>query len=202
MSDTVDTDNQDAGGLKGSFGDRGLNMNAMGYGHPHADKIIQQAKEVLTECESGQLLFKVIQKTNVPIQILKGSGPSGFSPDMKSITIQTSGKTTELNGDILINIIRGLREAGQEFGGYKTPDPAKDIVKYAEFIHGRNLDSLTFVCKTVKELTNSSYFSVLLDSLTKLGFNKMYKAYIDGASQEELYMEYAEAYNTSNRGSI
>lgn len=200
----MNTDTTDNGGnqLQGAFGDRGTNVNSMAYGHPHAEKIMSQAREVLMESPTGTKLLNVLDVKKVPLMIMKGKGESGFSPDMMSITLLVPGNIKELNADILVAMIKALREAAQEIGGFKTPDPRKDVVHYAEFIHARNLESVTFVCKIVKELTNSSYFSVLLDSLKKLGLNSMYKAYLDGASKEELYMKYAEAYNSINRGSI
>jgi len=196
----TDTDKSD-GNLQGAFGDRGTNVNAIAYGHPHAEKIIGEVKQLLLESSTGTDLIHFLNKHQIPIQIMKGNGEGGFSPDMMSIIIQTSGKTSEMNADIFINIVKGLREAAQEIGGFETPDPSKDVIKYAEFIHARNLESITYVCKIIKELTNSSYFSVLLDSLTKFGLYNMYKAYLNGASKEELFTEYAEAYNTINRGS-
>jgi len=75
--------------------------------------------------------------------------------------------------------------------GYIAPDPTVDIVEYAAVMHAKALDSIIHVCKVVKELTNSSYYSVLLDSLTKLGHIKLYKAYENNASEQELYDIYA-----------
>ncbi len=200
----TETENTGSGKkLQGAFGDRGTNVNAgLAYGHPYGEEIVSKAREVLSESPTGIKLVALLDQKKVPLQIMKGQGESGFSPVMMSIILQAPGSTKELNADILINLIKALREAAQELGGQKTPDPRSDVVHYAEFIHARNLDSITFVCKIVKELTNSSYFPVLLDSLKKLGLNNMYKAYLDGVSKEELFMEYAKAYNSFNRGSI
>jgi hypothetical protein len=93
-----------------------------------------------------------------------------------------------------------VHEATQEHAGFKTPDPTKDIMAYASFIHGRNLDSITETCQIVKELTNSSEYPELLDSLAELGLNGVYKAYIAGKSRDELYEEYVSAYDIAMRG--
>ncbi|MEM6812532.1 MAG: hypothetical protein AAF549_08725 [Pseudomonadota bacterium] len=191
-----DTENSSGYKLQGAFGDRGTNVNSFGYGHPHADKIIDQAKEIIAESETGRLLLVMLNKNLVPIQVIKGKGESGFSPEMGTIIMQIPGNVDKAHPEYVIHLIKALHEAAQERAGFKAPDPKKDIMAYASFIHGRNLDSITEVCKIVKELTNSSYFSVLLDSLRKLGLNKVYEAYLEGKSRDELYTEYAEAYET------
>ncbi len=199
MNDTIDTDNNTSGGLKGSFGDRGINMNAMGYGHPHGDKIIGEARQILLESETGRTLIKILDHHRIPIIIMKGNGDGGFSPEMKTITIQVPGKIKKATGEFVISFIKAIREADQEFAGSTAPDAKKDIIAFAGFIHARNIDSTWYACKTIKELTNSSFYSVLLDLLTNLGLNRLYKAFLEGVSKKELYDYYAEAYY--NRGS-
>lgn len=187
--------------LKGSFGDKGTKVNQIAYGHPHAEKIIEEAKAVLKESETGRKLVGLIEQKKVPVHIIKGTGESGFSPELMTLFIQMPGKTDKASGLFIVQLIKGLREAAQELGGAKTPDPLKDVIEYAEFVHARNLDALETVCKVVKELTNSLHFPVLLDTLSNIGLNKAYKAYLSGVSEEEFYMEYASAYNNTDRGS-
>lgn len=196
MNDTIDTDKQESGGLKGSFGDRGINMNAMGYGHPHAEKILREATEIIAESETGQLLLVMLRKKLVPVQVMKGRGESGFSPDMGTIIMQIPSNIDKALPEHVIHLIKALDEAAQERAGFTAPNPREDLMAYASFIHGRNLDSIMETCKIVKELTNSSYYSVLLDSLKDLGLNTVYEGYIKGLSRDELYTLYAEAYET------
>ncbi len=183
--------------LQGSFGDRGTNVNAIAYGHPHADKIIEEAIAVIQESSTGQNLLKVMYHFKIPVQILKGKGESetGFSPDMGTIFLQAPGKTEGFYAPLILSFIKGLREADQHHYGLKSPDPMEDVMAYAAFMHARNIDGLYFVCEVLKELTNSSYFPVLLDSLKNLGLNSFYIAHSEGATKEELYENYAEAYN-------
>ena len=195
----TETDNENRG-LQDAFGDRGTNINGITYSHPHGEKIINEAIEALSESETGAKLLTLLTQKKVPLHIMKGQGDSGFSPEMMTIIIHVSGKTTSLSADILINIIRALREAAQEIGGFVTPDPRKDVVHYAEFIHARNIDSITTVCKILKELTNSLLFPVLMKSLSKLGLKNMYDAYLEGASREELLGHYIDAYDTQIEG--
>ena len=67
---------------------------------------------------------------------------------------------------------------------------------YARFHHGRNLDSIVEVCKTLKELENSPNYHILLDSMVKIGLNKLYEGYLSGKNRDELQNEYVESYET------
>ena len=198
----MDTENGKNSGLQGAFGDRGTNVNAISYGHPHAEKVLVEAKEILRTSETGRALVRVQEHFNIPVHVMKGKPDdgSGYSPDMKKLFLQLPGKTDVATGEFVINFAIALREADLELGGDITPDPYKDFVEYAAFVHARNVDTIMHACMIIKELTESSYFSVLLDSLQKLGFNNFYNAYLDGASKEELYDHYADAYDS--RGEV
>ena len=186
--------------LKGAFGDKGTQTNAISYGHPHADKILGQAREIIAGSETGKILIKVMDHHRIPVHILKGTGESGFSPELRTIYLQVPGKASSASADVVVQLVKSLREADLEYSGNKAPDPMKDVMEYASFIHARNLDTIRHVCEVTEQLTNSSHFSDLLDTLTNLGLNGVYKAYLKGASDEELYMEYAAAYNSTERG--
>jgi hypothetical protein len=191
----MNSDNNEFEALQVSFGDKGTKVNAINYGHPHTEAIVESAIEVIRESETGRKLLKVMDKFNIPVQVIKGTDESGYSAEMRAIFLQVPGKVNGFNGEATINLIKSLREADLDQLGTKAPDPMKDVMGYAGFIHARNIDTMYYVCEVIKELTNSSYFSVLLDSLSNLGLNSFYKAQSEGASKEELYDYYAEAYN-------
>ena len=178
------------GNLTGSFGDKGTNVNQIAYGHPYADSIIEGAKEVLKESETGQTLIQVHEKYDFPIHVIKGTGESGYSPQTKVIYLQIPGKISKTDAKDIIKLAKALREAEHEVIGFTAPDPSKDFIKYASVMHAKNLDSIVFTCKVVKELTNSSYFSDLLDALTYFGYIDAYKAYENNASEKELFDAY------------
>src|SRR5690606_39168393 len=115
--------------------------------------------------------------------------------ELNTIYLQLPAKQTEVNGAFVIKLAKAVHEATQEHAGFKTPDPMKDVMAYASFIHGRNLDSITETCQIIKELTNTSEYPELLDSLAELGLNGVYKAYIAGKTRDELYEEYIAAYD-------
>ncbi len=177
--------------LQGAFGDKGTNVNAIVYGHPHADKIIEEAEEILRESETGRLLLKAKAKGNIPVSVMKGTGESGFSPDARIIYVQIPGKVSKADAKFTLQYTKALREADQDLMGYKAPDRNKDVMEYATVMHTKNIDSITYVCKVVKELTNSSHFPVLIDAIDKIGYKDMYKVYERNGSQDELMKAYA-----------
>lgn len=188
----MNTDTENSGNkLQGAFGDRGTNVNAIAYGHPHADKIIEDLEGIIRETETGRLLLKAKTKGNIPVSVMKGAGEAGFSPDSRIIYLQVPGKITKPDNTLIIQYVKALREADQHLMGYIAPDPNKDIMEYATVMHAKNMDAITFVCKFVKELTNSSYFSVLIDAISQLGYKRVYDVYVKDGSQEEIFKAYA-----------
>ncbi len=157
------TENENTG-LGGAFGSK-TKGSQISYGHPFAKELINSAADVIRESETGRALLKLLELKKVPVHVIKGKGQSGFTPELMTIYMQVSGNSTKANGAFIVNLIKGLNEAAQELAGFRTPDPRKDIMAYASFIHGRNLDSITEVCRVIKELTNTSHFADLLDSL-------------------------------------
>lgn len=192
MNETTGTETGKKG-LSGSF--KKGSVASIPYGHPHAGVLLEQARGKIIESEIGQVLIRVWDNFNIPVHVIKGDGESGFSPETNTIYLQISGAAKTPTPEFVLALVKALREADLEYSGYKTPDPALDITAYAAFVHARNLETITCICKFVKELSNSSYFSVLLDTLPKLGLNTVYEAYVDGASKEQLYDKYAEAYD-------
>ena len=151
-------------GLGGTFSGK-TKGSQISYGHPNGQQLIQSAVEVIRESETGRALLKLLDFKSVPVHVIKGVGQSGFSPEAMTIYMQAPGNLAVANSSFIINFIKALNEAAQELAGFRTPDPRKDIMAYASFIHGRNLDSITEVCKVLKELTNTSHFTNLLGSL-------------------------------------
>ncbi|MEM8833110.1 MAG: hypothetical protein AAGB32_01090 [Pseudomonadota bacterium] len=187
-----ETENSSGYKLQGAFGDKGTQVNSIGYGHPHAEDIIKEAKEIIAESSTGKLLIKVHNVHNIPIQVIKGTGDSGFNTDSRIIYLQAPGKTKRAEPKLVLQLIKALREADQDIMGVKAPNPEEDLMAYATVIHGKNLDSIIHICKVVKELTNSSSFSILLEGIADLGYSKFYKAYINDATKDELFDVYAE----------
>lgn len=186
-------------GLGGAFSSK-TKGSQISYGHPAGKDIVDTAREIMKESETGRIALRVLDHHKIPVHVIKGTGESGFSPDLNTIYLQVAGNVEKAKPALILYLVKALREADQEYSGHKAPDPMKDIMAYAAFMHARNLDSITHICKFIKELTNTSFYTDFLDILPQLGLNGVYKAYIDGGTREELYIEYAAAYNTK-RGS-
>lgn len=178
--------------LQGSFGDKGTNVNQIGYGHPNAEGILDAAKEVIRGSDTGKILIKVHETHKIPVQIIKGDGMAGFNPQARIVYLQVPGNVKKATSAIILQLIKGLREADQEVMGLTAPDPMEDIMEYAKVMHAKNIDSIIHICKVVKELTNSSYFPDLIDAIAEIGYGDFYKAYTNNASKEELMKVYAD----------
>lgn len=179
-------------GLGGAFGSK-TKGSQIGYGHPYSETILESAMAVISQAPTGQLLMKACRKGNIPIHVIKGNGIAGFSPQARVVYLQVAGKKETAEAVDILMLIKALREADQELMGLTTPDPLKDLMKYATVMHTKNLDAIIHTCKVVKELTNSSVYKDLLDGMGKLGYGKVYSAYLKDASKEELFDAYAEA---------
>jgi len=184
------TDN-DTKQLKGAFGEKGTKVNQIAYGHPNAQDIIEEARKILMNSDTGRLMLSIHFLHKVPIHVIKGTGDSGYNVQSKIIYLQIPGKTAKLDAKTLLQLVKALREADQELIGFTAPDPMKDVMKYAAVMHSKNLDSIVYVCKVVKELLGVMKFPELLDGMKDLGFNDVYKAYVKNASKEELFDAYA-----------
>jgi len=187
----TETDDNNTNSASIAFGSMGTNRNAFSYGHPYAESILEEAKKILRESETGAHLLKVQSTHSVPIQVMKGNGASGFNAQAGVIYLQVPSKTNTAKPELILELAKSLREADQQLFGYVAPDPTIDIIEYAAVMHAKALDSVLYICKVVKELTNSSHFSVLLDAIEKLGHIRLYRAYSEDATEQELYDIYA-----------
>ncbi len=178
-------------GLGGTFGSK-TTGSQIAYGHPYSDSIRESAMAVISQAPTGQLLMNACRKGNFPIHVIKGNGVAGFSPQARVVYLQVIGKKTAADPVDILMLIKAMREADQELIGLTTPDPMKDLMRYATVMHTKNLDAIIYTCKVVKELTKTSVYNDLLDGMGKLGYGKVYKAYLEDASNEELFDAYAE----------
>lgn len=179
-------------GLGDTFGSK-TKGSQISYGHPYGREIINSAKEVIASTETGKMLLKSCELGRVPINIIKGLGEPGFSPESRIIYVQAAGKTTHADSKLVLQIVKAMREADQDLLGHKAPDPSKDIMHYATVMHGKNMDAIVHVCKFVKDLTNSSGFNDFLDALDDLGYKKVYKVFAENGSKEDIFKAYASS---------
>ena len=186
MNDSTQT------GLGGAFGAK-TKGSQIAYGHPYSREILDSAKEIILSTETGRSLTKSCDLGRIPINVIKGLGEPGFSPESRIIYIQASGKTNKADPKLILQIIKAMREADQDLLGLKVPDPTKDIMEYASVIHAKNMDSIVHVCKFVKDLINTSGFTDFLDALDDLCYKKVYKVFAENGSREDIFKAYASS---------
>ncbi len=185
------TENEQTG-LGGAFGSKTKGAQ-ISYGHPFAREILESAKETILSTETGRSLAKSCDLGRIPINVIKGLGEPGFSPEARIIYIQASGKTNKADPKLVLQVIKAMREADQDLLGLKAPSPAKDIMEYATVMHAKNMDSIVHVCKFVKDLINTSGFKDFLDAMDELGYKKVYKVYAENGSKEDIFKAYASS---------
>lgn len=179
-------------GLGGTFGGK-TRGSQISYGHPFAQEIIKSARETIAESETGRLLLKSCEMGRIPINVIKGLGEPGFSPESRVIYLQAAGKVAKADPKLVLQLVKALREADQDLLGHKAPDPSKDIMHYATVMHGKNMEAIVYVCKFVKDMVNTSLFPNFIDALDDLGYKKVYQAYADNGSKEDIYKAYANS---------
>ncbi len=186
------TDKETTSGLGSTFGGK-TKGSQISYGHPYSKEILDSAKEVIKTTPTGKMLLRSCEMGKIPINVIKGFGEPGFSPEARIIYIQAAGKISKADPKLVLQIVKALREADQDMMGLKAPDPAKDIMTYASVIHAKNMDSIVHVCKFVKDLVNTSLFTNFLEVLGELGYKKVYQVYSENGSDEEIFKAYANS---------
>lgn len=189
----MNTENTPSSQLQSTFEKEGAKTTNIQYRHPRADSIKEELIEIMRESETGQTLINGADYHNIPIHVIRSIGESAYSPDANTVYI-AAGKAEKATPKQVLELTGALREAEQELLGMSAPDPTKDIMHYATIMHAKKLDAIVYMCKLVRdmELTNSSYFSVLLDEIKNLGHIKIYRAYVNEADSQKLFDAYAD----------
>jgi hypothetical protein len=175
-----------------AFGTKGTKMNSISFSHPYAEDIIDRAKELMNESETGRALIHAQEIKKSPVHVLKGDGDSGYNPQSNVIYVPISGKKDRLDAKTFILFVKAYRTMEQEFVGLETPTPTMEVTKYAGRLHAKNVDSILYACKVVSEMSSSKVFPNLLDAIEAFGYSDLYKGYENKATLEELYKIYSE----------
>ncbi len=188
----IETEQNTGSSAKDAFGSKGTKLNSISFSHPYAKDIIDRAKELMRESETGSILVSVQEQQGIPIHVLKGDGESGYNALSKVIYVPVSGKKDKLDGRAFILFVKAFRALDQEFAGLETPDPSMEVIKYAGRLHAKNVDSIFHACKVVSEMQSSKVFSNLLDAMNSFGYSDLYRAYEKNVSKEDFYKIYSE----------
>jgi len=188
----IETEQNTGSSAKDAFGSKGTKLNSISFSHPYAESIIERAKELMRESETGNILVQVQEQQRTPVHVLKGDGESGYNPQSKVIYVPISGKKDKLDAKTFILFVKAFRALDQEFAGLEAPDPSMEVVHYAGRLHAKNVDSIIYACKVVSEMQSSKVFPNLLDAMDLFGYSNLYKGYESEATLEELYEIYSK----------
>ena len=185
------SDNENSN-LQGAFGAKSDKKAHVDYSHPQNEAFWKQIKEDLWQFPIGRSLVRVTQVYDNHFKILKGKAEPGFFTETNTAYIFAPLKQDTVLPKQILDAAKALRLAEQEILGLTTPDPSKDMFEHASIVHTKNLDSIVYMCKVVEERKGHESFDVLLDTLKEMGHSMIYKAYVDGKSQKEVFDTYAE----------
>ena len=183
MSDSDDNN------LQGAFGDRGQ-KSTVSYEHPHAEELKTKARKMMKPSLTGLSLWKVSEMYNVPLKILKGKGNPTYIAEQNVVIVYVPAPVTEVKPKLILDLCQGFRLAEQHLLGFTAPNKEDDVFTYASVMHAKTIDAITYMCKTVEELKNESFYSNLLDEIKNLGHGMVYKAYRDKASHKDIVETY------------
>jgi hypothetical protein len=181
---------QENKGLQGTFGDKGQ-KNSISYEHEHAEELKKEARLMMRPSVTGLSLWKVSELYDIPLKILKGKGNCTYLPEQNVIIAYVPAGLNQVKPKLILDLCQGFRLAEQHLLGFTAPSKDEDVFTYASIMHAKTIDAITYMCKTVEELKNESYYSILLDEVKKLGHGMVYKAYVENASDEDMADAYA-----------
>lgn len=172
--------------LGSAFGDKGSKPSHVDYSHPMADDFLAEIKRQMKKIRTGFGLLAVPDAYGYKIRILKGKADPGVSSEHKIIYIHVPIKQNEVLPKQILDLTKAIRLAEQDVMGFTLPDPSKDIFEYASVVHAKNLDSIVYMCRLVKDLEKTDLYSIYIDTLEKMGHIQVYKAYSSNGDKENL----------------
>lgn len=131
-------------------------------------------------------LIAMSDAQGVGVRGLKGPRESVYVPEHKWVFI-TVTPHTRANAKLALLYAGALREAEQNILGFARPGAAVDDDTWVTTNLVKNLDIIKNMCQIVQEISVlNQEDSEFLDSLTKLGHDQIYKAFVNQSSDEDL----------------
>lgn len=158
---------------------------------------LEEVFDVMSRTPIGGVLATVAQHHNIQFTHIESPNNSYlFNPKLKIILHAFNPSHMRSTEEEAIDLVYVLRWADLELAGYTPPDPLTDVIKYAAFMHARNLELIICVCdyveQSLRETNKPHYYSQFLDHKN---LNEFYRLKIKGSSKKTLYEEYSRIYN-------
>lgn len=170
------------------------------FGARNADKVEQNyaadadlSKTLLVELRTmmggsptAQQLFGMADQHGVSVKFLRGREESVYVPENKWLFMSVTPRT-RATPRLALLYAGGLREAEQNILGFNRPSNESDDSGWITQNLVKNLDIILKMCIIVNEIVKQNQSaSDFLDSLTALGHDDIYEAFVNNTSEEEM----------------
>lgn len=165
--------------------------------------LLGSLRDLLNPSATARRLMDMADRQGISVKFLKGREEAAYVPENKWVFLSITTKT-KANSTLALRYAGALREAEQNILGFERP--GEDITNDSEWLEknlAKNLDIIINLCTIVKEISEGNqHVPDFLDSLTTLGHDDIYKAFVNQASEEEMMRILAirEGLNIKNEG--
>jgi hypothetical protein len=155
--------------------------------------LVRDLRALINRSPLATRLFQMADAQGVAVRGIRGVKESVYVPENKWVFI-TITPHTRATAILALRYAGALREAEQNILGFTRPGPeVKDDDDWVTQNLVKNLDTIKNICIIVRELgAGSESNTEFLDSLTELGHDKIYKAFINHSDDETLIRLLAE----------
>lgn len=178
--------------LQGTFGAKTAAQVTPDYAADVAG-LVRDLRARLARSPLATRLFQMADGQGVAVRGIRGMKESAYVPENKWVFI-TITPHTRPTATLALRYAGALREAEQNILGFGRPGPeVRDDDDWVTQNLVKNLDIIKNICIIVRELSPESENNTeFLDSLTELGHDKIYKAFINHSDDETLIRLLAE----------
>ena len=189
------TDNGNDKTLHGAFGAKTADRVEQDYA---ADSelgrtLLRDLRQMLQPSAAARRLIEMGDQHGVAVRFLKGREEAVYVPENKWIFMSITTRTRP-TARLALQYAGALREAEQNMMGFKRPDmdePSDDEWLTQHVV--KNVDIIKAMCQITQEISQQNQSDAdFLDSLTALGHNEIYKAFVNQSSDDVLLRLYAK----------
>lgn len=165
--------------------------------HPHAEKIIERSKTLLSNTKRGAELLALYNEKQPNIHVINSPNYQGFCTNTHVIymCMPSAEQTAKyLQSLVLAGSIRDMQQI-DDMITHPHPTEREDV--YGDVTLAKNLDMVIEMCKIVEELEALNMPEGLHD-FSKMGFAGLYQSYKTGSSEDALFEVYMSALKQQN----
>jgi hypothetical protein len=153
--------------------------------------VLNDLRRMVQGSTTARRLIAMGDDQGVVVRFMKGRDETAYVPENKTIYVVVTPHTAA-NARLALLYAGALREVEQNILGFARPGTAASDDQWVTENVVKNLDIIKNICQIVREQPPGDVMANFIDSLTRLGHDKVYKALTSGASDDDLLRIYAE----------